>query len=205
MAAACVCESGPVALKHRNHQMSLLFFGYFAAMIIATSILVVALKNPVYSALSLLVMFFHVAGLFITLHAEFLAAVQIIVYAGAILVLYLFVVMILNVKQDDRYHSQWRIAGFVCAPLLIESIVLLSGGARTRTTGAQAVPDPSVEPLAPDNTLAIGQTLFSTYLFPFEVASLVLLVAMIGAIVLAKREIGNQDNASPMVRTKVTE
>ena len=185
--------------------MSQLFFGYFAVMIIATSILVVALKNPVYSALSLLVMFFHVAGLFVTLHAEFLAAVQIIVYAGAILVLYLFVVMILNVKQDDRYHSQWRLAGFVCTPLLIEAMVLLSGGAGTRTTGGRAVSLPSEDPIALDNTLAIGQTLFSTYLFPFEVASLVLLVAMIGAIVLAKREIGEEDNPSPLVRTKVTE
>ncbi|MDH4152959.1 MAG: NADH-quinone oxidoreductase subunit J [Nitrospira sp.] len=185
--------------------MSHLFFGYFAVMIVATSILVVALKNPVYSALSLLVMFFHVAGLFVTLHAEFLAAVQIIVYAGAILVLYLFVVMILNVKQDDRYHSQWRIAGFVCVPLLIEAMVLLSGGAGSRATGTRAAHAPSAEAIAPDNTLAIGQTLFSTYLFPFEVASLVLLVAMIGAIVLAKREIGEPDSASPMVHPKGAE
>ena len=185
--------------------MSLLFFGYFAGMIIATSMLVVALKNPVYSALSLLVMLFHVAGLFVTLHAEFLAAVQVIVYAGAILVLYLFVVMLLNVKQDDRYHSQWRIAGFVCVPLLIETMVLLSGGAGTRTTGSRALPLPSEAPLSPDNTLAIGQTLYSTYLFPFEVASLVLLVAMIGAIVLAKREIGERDDLNRMVRTKVAE
>jgi NADH-quinone oxidoreductase subunit J len=74
--------------------MAYLFFGYFAGIIAISSMLVVALRNPVYSALSLLVMFFHVAGLYITLHAEFLAAVQLIVYAGAILVLYLFVVMI---------------------------------------------------------------------------------------------------------------
>lgn len=185
--------------------MSQLIFAYFAGMIIAASILVVALKNPVYSALCLLVMFFHVAGLFVTLHAEFLAAVQIIVYAGAILVLYLFVVMILNVKQDDRYHNQWRIAGFVCIPLMMEAMVLLSGGAGIRTSGTQVVLAPSAKAIAPDNTLAIGQTLFSTYLFPFEVASLVLLVAMIGAIVLAKREIGEQDNSSPIVHTKVAE
>lgn len=185
--------------------MSQLIFVYFSGMIVAASILVVALKNPVYSALSLLVMFFHVAGLFVTLHAEFLAAVQIIVYAGAILVLYLFVVMILNVKQDDRYHSQCQIAGFVCVLLLIEAMVLLSGGAETGATGTRAALASSAKAIAPDNTLAIGQTLFSTYLFPFEVASLVLLVAMIGAIVLAKREIGEQDNPSPMVRTKAAE
>lgn len=173
--------------------MSQLFFGYFAGMIAITSILVVALRNPVYSVLSLLVMFFHIAGLFVTLHAEFLAAVQIIVYAGAILVLYLFVVMLLNVKQDDRYHSQWRIAAVVCVPLLIESIVLLSGGAEATGPDGRPLPSGSHDAFITDNTLAIGKTLFSTYLFPFEVASLVLLVAMIGAIVLAKKDIGRRE------------
>ncbi|MEK7336492.1 MAG: NADH-quinone oxidoreductase subunit J, partial [Nitrospirota bacterium] len=90
--------------------MDYLFFGYFAGVIALTAVLVVAFRNPIYSALSLLIMFFHVAGLYVTLHAEFLAAVQVIVYAGAILVLYLFVVMLLNLKTDDRYHSQWRAA-----------------------------------------------------------------------------------------------
>jgi NADH-quinone oxidoreductase subunit J len=167
-----------------------LFFGYFAGIIVLTAVLVVALKNPVYSALSLLVMFFHVAGLYVTLHAEFLAAVQVIVYAGAILVLYLFVVMLLNVKRDDRYHGQWRIAALVCAPLLIEFVVLLTGHVSVRPSDASiATGVPVVSgTLTGENTLAIGETLFSTYLFPFEVASLVLLVAMIGAIVLAKRD-----------------
>jgi NADH-quinone oxidoreductase subunit J len=173
--------------------MSQLFFGYFAGMIVITSVLVVALRNPVYSALSLLVMFFHVAGLFVTLHAEFLAAVQVIVYAGAILVLYLFVVMLLNVKQDDRYHSQCRIAACVCVPLLIESIVLLSSGAGAANQDSRSLQSGPHDAIPSDNTLAIGETLFSTYLFPFEVASLVLLVAMIGAIVLAKRDIGGNE------------
>jgi NADH-quinone oxidoreductase subunit J len=159
-----------------------LFFGYFAGVIATTAILVVALRNPVYSALSLLVMFFHVAGLYVTLHAEFLAAVQIIVYAGAILVLYLFVVMLLNVKRDERYHSQWRIAAFVCVPLLLELLVLVAGSGAAQSGRLQTEAGG-----AGDNTLAIGTTLFSTYLFPFEVASLILLVAMIGAIILAKR------------------
>jgi NADH-quinone oxidoreductase subunit J len=173
--------------------MSQLFFGYFAGMIVITSVLVVALRNPVYSALSLLVMFFHVAGLFVTLHAEFLAAVQIIVYAGAILVLYLFVVMLLNVKQDDRYHSQWRIAACVCVPLLIEFTLLLSSGSGTTNPDSRSLQSGPRGAIPSDNTLAIGETLFSTYLFPFEVASLVLLVAMIGAIVLAKRDIGGNE------------
>jgi NADH-quinone oxidoreductase subunit J len=162
-----------------------LFFGYFAGVIALTAILVVALKNPIYSALSLLVMFFHVAGLYVTLHAEFLAAVQIIVYAGAILVLYLFVVMLLNLKRDDQYHSQWRAVGLVSIPLLIEFMVLIAGG---NAAGPGPAPAESVDG-GGGNTLAIGETLFSTYLFPFEVASLILLVAMIGAIILAKKDV----------------
>jgi NADH-quinone oxidoreductase subunit J len=161
-----------------------LFFGYFAGVIALTAVLVVALRNPVYSALSLLVMFFHVAGLYVTLHAEFLAAVQIIVYAGAILVLYLFVVMLLNLKRDDRYHSQWRLAACVVLPLLIEFVILLAGA-----RAASPRPAPAGPPDAGGNTLAIGETLFSTYLYPFEVASLILLVAMIGAIILAKKDV----------------
>ena len=175
--------------------MAYVFFGYFAGMITITSILVVVLRNPVYSTLSLLVMFFHVAGLYITLHAEFLAAVQIIVYAGAIVVLYLFVVMLLNVNRDDRYHSQSRIAVFVSVPLAIEFLVLLSGGmgAARRDPAAMAV-----DAQTSDNTLTIGQALYSTYLFPFEVASLILLAAMIGAILLAKPHIGkNEDKDIP--------
>ena len=163
--------------------MDQLFFGYFAGVIAVTAVLVVALRNPVYSALSLLVMFFHVAGLYVTLHAEFLAAVQIIVYAGAILVLYLFVVMLLNLHRDDRYHSQWRTVAFVCVPLLIEFMVLIAGSIAAAPQSIAPAETGSGE-----NTLAIGEVLFSTYLFPFEVVSLILLVAMIGAIILAKRD-----------------
>jgi NADH-quinone oxidoreductase subunit J len=165
------------------------FFGYFAGIIVLTAVLVVALKNPVYSALSLLVMFFHVAGLYVTLHAEFLAAVQIIVYAGAILVLYLFVVMLLNITREDRYHSQWRIVGFVCVPLLIEIVVLLAGSMAAARPDSGVAATGTSDAISPDNTLAIGESLFSTYLFPFEVASLILLVAMIGAIILAKKDV----------------
>jgi NADH-quinone oxidoreductase subunit J len=162
------------------------FFFYFAVVIAAASVMVVAVRNPIYSALSLLIMFFHVAGLYVTLHAEFLAAVQVIVYAGAILVLYLFVVMLLNLKQDERYHRQWPAAAGVGSILAVEAamLTLLKGGT------------PAVKAAAPEmamgglgNTEALGDVLYSTYLFPFEVASLILLVAMIGAIILAKKDI----------------
>jgi NADH-quinone oxidoreductase subunit J len=165
-----------------------LFFFYFAGIIALTAILVVALRNPVYSVLSLLIMFFHVAGLYVTLHAEFLAAVQIIVYAGAILVLYLFVVMILNIKQDERYHSQYAVGAFLGVALLTEILLFIFIRTKGLGTGASTpAADSLVE--SPGNTETIGQVLYSTYLFPFEVASLILLVAMIGAIVLAKRDL----------------
>ena len=166
--------------------MEYLFFFYFALVIAVSSMLVVALRNPIYSALSLLVMFFHVAGLYVTLHAEFLAAVQVIVYAGAILVLYLFVVMLLNLKQDDRYHRQWPAAAAVGSVLALEAVMLtlLKGRA---TSVRPAAPGTAGEGLG--NTEALGEVLYSTYLFPFEVASLILLVAMIGAIILAKKDL----------------
>jgi NADH-quinone oxidoreductase subunit J len=166
--------------------MEYLFFFYFAVVIAAASVLVVVVRNPIYSALSLLIMFFHVAGLYVTLHAEFLAAVQVIVYAGAILVLYLFVVMLLNLKQDERYHRQWPAAAGVGSVLLVEAAVL------TLLKGRTATPKPAVPETASGglgNTEALGDVLYSTYLFPFEVASLILLVAMIGAIILAKKDL----------------
>jgi NADH-quinone oxidoreductase subunit J len=166
--------------------MEHLFFFYFALVIAASSLLVVAVRNPIYSALSLLIMFFHVAGLYVMLHAEFLAAVQVIVYAGAILVLYLFVVMLLNLKQDDRYHRQWPAAGAVGSILALEAAVL------TLLKGRTGAARPAASETAGEgigNTEALGDVLYSTYLFPFEVASLILLVAMIGAIILAKKDL----------------
>jgi NADH-quinone oxidoreductase subunit J len=166
-----------------------LFFCYFAGVISLTSILVIALRNPIYSALSLLIMFFHVAGLYVTLHAEFLAAVQIIVYAGAILVLYLFVVMLLNLKREDRYHAQFLV-GILMGLMMLTEVVLL---VLQRHTPARASVSGVVQgngvTSAAGNTETIGEVLYSTYLFPFEIASLILLVAMIGAIILAKRDI----------------
>jgi NADH-quinone oxidoreductase subunit J len=170
--------------------MEQVFFFYFALVIAAASVLVVAVRNPIYSTLALLIMFFHVAGLYVTLHAEFLAAVQIIVYAGAILVLYLFVVMLLNLRQDERYHRQWPMAATVGVTLVIEAVILTAMKGWTTpvvVTGTETTVGGT------SNSEAIGDVLYSTYLFPFEVASLILLVAMIGAIMLAKKDIGERE------------
>jgi NADH-quinone oxidoreductase subunit J len=159
-----------------------LFF-YLAAVIVGASALVVALRNPVYSTISLLVMFAHVAGLYLLLNAEFIAAVQVIVYAGAILVLYLFVVMLLNVKREERFQRQAAPALIVAALLLVELLLVAVGGRFAEVTGGFS----SERIQEVGSAAAIGHLLFSDYLLPFEVASLLLLAAMVGAIVLSKR------------------
>ena len=174
--------------------MEIFAFFYLATVIALSAILVVAFRNPVYSVISLLIMFFHVAALFISLHAEFLAAVQIIVYAGAILVLYLFVVMLLNLKHDDSYQRQVWIGVGLGAIALAEIIFLVvtadNGSTRSLTNGPIMPGAAEADPTIPQgNTERIGLLLYTKYLFPFEVASLILLVAMIGAILLAKKEI----------------
>ncbi len=167
--------------------MGTFIFFYFASVIVATAGLVVALKNPVYSVLSLLVMFFHVAGLFVTLHAEFLAIIQILVYAGAILVLYLFVVMLLNLKREEYFHNQLVVGLFLGCVLFAESVLLVLKG--ETTLGQNLASANTTVELMRGNTESIGVLLYSTYLFPFEVASLILLVAMVGAVILTKKGI----------------
>jgi len=164
--------------------MTTVLFSYFAGVIVLTAVLVVASRKPVSSALSLLVMFFHVAGLYVLLNAEFIAAVQIIVYAGAILVLYLFVVMLLNLRAEESYHKQYLVGLVIGLAILIEAVLILSRSGFADRAFPAAAPAPD---LLAGNTEGIGRALYTTYLFPFEVASLILLVAMIGAILLAKK------------------
>jgi NADH-quinone oxidoreductase subunit J len=163
--------------------MAQILFFYFAAIILASAALVVILRNPVYSALSIFIMFFHVAGIFVLLNAEFIAAIQMLVYAGAILVLYLFVVMLLNLRREERYHQQYVLGGLLGAVILTELLLVMFQSTFSPPTGPYT---PAVLQ-AVGNTEAVGKALFTTYLLPFEVASLVLLAAMIGSIVLAKR------------------
>ena len=182
--------------------MATLSFFYFASVIVLTAVLVVALRNPVYSVIALLVMFFHIAGLFVTLHAEFLAAVQLIVYAGAILVLYLFVVMILNLQQDDSYQRQvkWGLGLGLLALAEVIAIITKAALPEEPAESAAAAGESAAAAVA-GNTEAVGKALYTTYLFPFEIASLILLVAMIGAIIMAKKGIRGPE-AEPLKEPK---
>ncbi len=161
----------------------LLFF-YFGGMTVAGAIVAVSAPNLVYSALALLLTFIHIAGIYILLNAEFIAAVQIIVYAGAILVLYLFVLMLFNPKQERHYiHKQYK-AGIFLA--LVVMFLMVFAGYKTEILSLGGpVTVESVRAMG--HTRVIGNALYTDYIFPFEIASLILLVAMFGAILLAGR------------------
>lgn len=160
-------------------------FFYFAAVILLSAVLMVTRRNPVHSVVYMLLLFFHIAGVFVLLNAEFLAAVQLIVYAGAILILYLFVVMLLNVDKEklgSRAHRFWPwMAGF--GILIAGEIVLLL------LRGSFPVnPELHVQQ-AGAGAEALGIALYTRYLIPFEIASVILLVGLVGAVMLAKKTI----------------
>lgn len=163
--------------------MIYLLFGYFATVCIVAGVFTIALKHPVHCGMSLLTLLLHVAGLFVLLNAEFLFAVQIIVYAGAILILYLFVLMLLNLKTEEQFlHKKYPFALFAGIAILGEILILIfqtpyGGKMGTATTGVILTTGPSH---------AIGLTMFSDYLLLFEIVGVFLLGAVIGAIVLAK-------------------
>jgi len=163
--------------------MILAFFSYFALVSIAAGVLTVTLRNPVHCALSLLALLMHVSGLFILLNAEFLWAVQVIVYVGAILVLYLFVLMLMNLKTDERYFhaSAPYFAGLSSLGALYVLFLLL----RSPFDGAKGNA-PAGAILQEGDTYAVGIKMFSDHLLQFEIVGIFLLGAIIGAIVLAK-------------------
>ena len=161
------------------------FFGYFAVAITIISLLVVTRRNPVHSVIWMLLLFFHIAGMYLFLDAEFIAAIQVIVYAGAVLVLFLFVVLLLNLREElltERFIGSWP-AGFLIAAALFVGIVAALMSFVQGPSGKY-----SIDYLQKvTDTKALGDLIFTKYLLPFEVVSMVLLVAVIGAIVLAKK------------------
>jgi NADH-quinone oxidoreductase subunit J len=164
-----------------------IFFGYFAVVIVLLSILVITRKNAVHSVLWMLLLFFHIAALYLFLNAEFLAAIQLIIYAGAMLVLYLFVIMLLNLKKEEgapRFASHWPNALTIALALLIA----IGLSVRAIVIGPQGTYSVDVVKKA-GHTDILGRVLYTEYLFPFEIVSVVLLVAIIGAIVLAKKKL----------------
>jgi NADH-quinone oxidoreductase subunit J len=170
-------------------------FYLFGAIAVVASLLVIAQRNPMYSVLLLILSFGALSGLYVLLEAPFVAVIQIIVYAGAIMVLFLFVVMLLNEPKEDTEEARLRL---VVAPgaaqmgaILAVALIGELWWALTRTGGQSgAFPAGAVTSVA-----AIGRLLFGDYSFPFEVTSILILVAMVGAVVLARRDGKRSDRA----------
>ena len=166
----------------------MILFYILAAIAIASALMVVTRKNAVSAAAYLVIAMCALAGLFVQLGSFFIAVFQIIVYAGAILVLFLFVIMLLNLRKEEteiRFQKQWIYAAAVSAVLVIFFVLIV---------GKMSVLPPlgeySIEAIqAEGSMMTIGKVLYTRYLLPFEIASVVLLVAIIGAVVLAKRRI----------------
>ena len=166
--------------------IAILAFYLFATLAIASAVAVIFARNPVHSVLWLIVAFFNAAGLMLLLGAEFIAMLVVIVYVGAVAVLFLFVVMMLDVDFSSLRSGFTRNLPFgiiIALVLLAEIVIAVSAWRAGPAMSGRAIPE-----AAQPNIVALGQLLYSRYLLPFELAGLILLVAMIGAIVLTHRK-----------------
>ena len=173
--------------------LNAVFFYLFGALAVGASLLVIGQRNPIYSVLLLITSFGALSGLYILLDAPFAAVTQIIVYAGAIMVLFLFTVMLLNVPREDA--AEWdrshplnrpgarRLGGALAVLLLLELVWAVWHVSTRQESGIKDVAVGSVSSVA-----AIGRSIFTVYAFPFEVTSILILAAMVGAVILARRE-----------------
>ena len=165
----------------------LIAFYAFAAVAALAALGVILVKNPVHAALSLVLTFFSVACLWLLLQAEFLGIVLILVYVGAVMILFLFVVMMLDINLDRLREGFWSylpVGALVGILMLVEMVMVLGGS----YFGLEAMPAPPAAAETYSNTREIGRVLYTDYVYPFELASLVLLVAMVAAVALTLRK-----------------
>jgi NADH-quinone oxidoreductase subunit J len=179
-----------------------LAFYMFAAITLASGVMVIASRNPVHSVLFLILAFFNSAGLFILIGAEFLAMILVVVYVGAVAVLFLFVVMMLDINFTELrsgFATYLPVGGFVGLILVVE-LLLVVGAWVIAPAAPQTVAAPT--PATVTNTHALGQVLYTDYFYLFQTAGLILLVAMVGAIVLTlrRRDVRRQSIARQVSR-----
>jgi NADH-quinone oxidoreductase subunit J len=163
-----------------------ILFYVFAALTLLCGVLVVAnpfSRNPVTSAMFLVLTIISMAGLFVLLHAFFLAAVQVLVYAGAVMVLFLFVIMLLDLKEEER--RKIKKLGLVAGLISVGAITLIFVKSLLESKPGANLPAPTAE----GGTIPLGKILFTQYLLPFEIVSILLLVAMVGVILLSKKDL----------------
>ena len=183
----------------------LIIFYVFASVLLFSALAVIVARNPVHAAMFLVLSFFTAAGLWILIYAEFLALTLILVYVGAVMVLFLFVVMMLDINFDKLREGFWKhlpIAATVAILMVTQMVLLVWGKAMNLHIASPGAPAAAVS-----NTKALGRILYTDYLLPFELAAVVLLVAMVAAIALTLRgrKEAKSQNVASQVRVKSTD
>jgi NADH-quinone oxidoreductase subunit J len=180
--------------------MEILFF-LFATIAVVAALNVILQRNPIYCAIGLIVTLCSLAGLFLTLSAQFIAAIQIIVYAGAIMVLFVFTIMLLNVRSEEAKVDRQKFLRWLAVPLFLALLGEVYYVVRTVNNPPPQIPAtgtaPPVEILG--TVESIGREMFTSYLLPFEATSVLILMAIVGAMLLARRE-----KASDVIETQAT-
>lgn len=166
--------------------LTFIFFSILAILAIASAIVTISAKNPVVSAISLIFHFFMLSGLYLTLQAQFIAVIQILVYAGAIMVLVIFVIMLLNLGDEDKLNEKFNVRKVLAVLFAIVMVLqffiiyVMSGNGKTHL---------AVNSAGQSTVQSIGSQFFANYLVPFEAVGILLLAAIVGAVVLAKKKL----------------
>jgi NADH-quinone oxidoreductase subunit J len=164
-----------------------LVFYVFATILVVAALRVITARNPVHAALFLVLAFFTAAGLWMLLEAEFLAIALVLVYVGAVMVLFLFVVMMLDINLDRLREGYWDylVPALVVAGVMVAEMAIILGG---RHFGLTAIPAPAPHAASYSNTHELGRLIYTEYVYPFEIAGVILLVAIVAAIALTLRQ-----------------
>lgn len=162
-------------------QVTHLFFLAFASLAVVAAFNVILQRNPIYSAIGLIVVLCCLAGLFLTLSAQFIAAIQIIVYAGAIMVLFVFVIMLLNIREEESKIDRQKYLKFLAVPLFLALIAEVMAVLKT-------IGNPAASDSIPGTVESLAEGMFTSYVLPFEATSVLILMAIVGSMLLARRE-----------------
>ncbi len=179
-----------------------LVFYFFATVLVFAAAMVITVRNPVKAALFLVLAFFSAAGLWLLLQAEFLAIALVLVYVGAVMVLFLFVVMMLDINQArlrEGFGEYLPLGGLVAVLLVLEMVIILASG----PFGSERLPEPAPAAAGHSNTRELGRLLYTVYVYPFEIAALILLVAIVSAIALTLRRRKDSKYQDPGTQLRV--
>jgi NADH-quinone oxidoreductase subunit J len=168
--------------------MEIAIFLILSSVAIVSAANILIQRHPIYSALSLILTFIALAGIYLQMHAEFIAVMQIVIYTGAIMVLFVFVIMLLNVRAEEKIPDRVHVVRYFGIPLVLLLVVEV-GLLVSRSVSSEAISVGTASINLTSNTQLIGKALYTQYALPFEVTSILLLVAIVGAIIMAKKEL----------------